>query len=104
MAELFRILQEALTNVARHARGSRATINLRMEGAYWVLEIEDDGGGISAGAMTDPKSLGLLGMRERAAVIGGDLAIFPVTPHGTRLTARIPNDPSFEAPYPGERA
>jgi signal transduction histidine kinase len=88
---LFRIFQEALTNVARHAHANRVTILLRAENAHWLLEIEDDGRGISAEAVANPNSLGLLGMSERAAVLDGQVAVSPVSPRGTRVRVRIPN-------------
>lgn len=94
---LFRIFQEALTNVARHARASRVTITLRTENAHWILEMEDDGCGISTEAVADLNSLGLLGMRERAAALGGQVAVGPVGPRGTRVAARIPDPGSTAA-------
>ena len=56
-----------------------------------MLEVEDNGEGIRPGAEGDSKSLGLLGMRERALGLGGEVAIMPVTPHGTRVTLRLPS-------------
>jgi signal transduction histidine kinase len=55
-----------------------------------VLQIEDNGRGIRPEALGDKKSLGLLGMRERAAVLGGEVAITPLQPSGTRVTLRLP--------------
>jgi len=87
---VFRIFQETLTNVARHAQASRVKVHLKQEGPTVVLLVEDNGRGISTEAMQSPKSLGLLGMKERAAVLGGHLAIEPVLPSGTRVTLRLP--------------
>lgn len=70
---LFRIFQESLTNVARHARATKVWINLTEEEDAIVLEIEDDGVGISPDRLADRHSLGLLGVRERVAVFGGEI-------------------------------
>jgi signal transduction histidine kinase len=68
---LFRIMQEALTNILRYAQAGRVRVSLRREGNSVVLEITDDGIGLSDGALAKSMSHGLLGMRERAAQIGG---------------------------------
>lgn len=89
---LFRIAQEALTNVARHARASRADVDLSRREGHLVLTIRDDGAGF------DPdrpgSSLGILGMRERARILGGSLEVACAPGRGTRVTAKIP----LEAP------
>jgi len=85
---LFRIAQEALTNVARHARASRASVTLDRRAEAAVLRIADDGCGIPPGR--DSAGLGILGMRERAECLGGELALRPVSPSGTVVEARIP--------------
>ena len=72
---LFRIFQEILTNVARHASASRVEVNMRQEEAEIVLEVKDNGRGIKDSEKAGTKSLGLLGMRERALVIGGEVEI-----------------------------
>jgi PAS domain S-box-containing protein len=95
---VFRIFQEALTNVARHAQATDVRAVLQSEADQVVLQIEDNGRGIPPEALTDKKSLGLLGMQERAAVLGGKVAIEPIQPKGTRVTARLPhgaNDSKF---------
>jgi two-component system sensor histidine kinase UhpB len=97
---IFRILQEALTNVARHAKAGVTRIALQAGQEKVTLQIEDNGCGIKSDAMVNPRSLGLLGMRERAAVLGGELAIAPITPSGTRVTLNLPrtaNDKQFWA-------
>jgi len=97
---IFRIFQEALTNVARHAKAGVTRIELQTGPEKVTLQIEDNGCGIKSQAMVDPHSLGLLGMRERAAVLGGELAIAPITPSGTRVTLNLPraaNDKQFWA-------
>ena len=63
-----------------------------MSGPQLVLEIEDDGKGIEPDAIADARSLGLLGMAERAAALGGHVAVAPIVPHGTRVTLRLPNN------------
>jgi two-component system sensor kinase len=89
---LFRILQEALTNVVRHADATRVTISLVELPDHALLEISDDGVGMPALADDVRPSLGLLGMRERAEAVGGALVIEPATPRGTTVRAEIPLD------------
>ena len=87
---VFRIFQEALTNVARHAQATEVRAVLQSEADQVVFQIEDNGRGIHPEALSHKKSLGLLGMRERAAVLGGEVAIAPLQPTGTRVTLRLP--------------
>ena len=87
---LFRICQEALTNVARHARATAAGIVLARTRDHVVLEVRDDGTGIPQAALTNAKSLGLLGMRERARAFGGDVAIQRAPGAGTLVRVNIP--------------
>jgi len=87
---VFRIFQEALTNVARHAQATEVHATLQFEADQVVLQIEDNGRGIRAEALADKKAMGLLGMRERAAVLGGEVAIVAIQPSGTRVTLRLP--------------
>src|SRR6202035_4241562 len=70
---LFRILQEALTNVARHAGATAVEVSLAAEGGRIVLQVIDDGQGMPPEKAADSRSLGLLGMRERARALGGDV-------------------------------
>jgi signal transduction histidine kinase len=86
----FRIFQELLTNVARHAGATRLDVSMRVEGGVLVLEVEDNGKGIDESAMLSPKSLGILGMRERALPFGGDIEITGVRDQGTRVKVSIP--------------
>jgi PAS domain S-box-containing protein len=88
---LFRICQEALTNVARHARARAVRIVLARTRSHVVLEVRDDGAGIPQAALTDVKSLGLLGMRERARAFGGEVVIHGAPGKGTVVTAKIPS-------------
>ena len=93
---LFRIVQETSTNVARHAGATRIKVILEMEGEMLVLRIEDNGAGFNTADPTLSKSLGLLGMRERMAMLGGRLDIASVLGEGTTVTARIPVGPPKE--------
>jgi PAS domain S-box-containing protein len=86
----FRILQETLTNVARHAKATRVTIALRVSAEALTLEVRDNGRGISKAEMASPRSLGLLGSRERAIACGGELVIDGVRGKGTTVSLRIP--------------
>jgi PAS domain S-box-containing protein len=94
---LFRIFQEALTNVLRHAQASAVTVSLRGEDSELVLEIADDGRGITADDLTAPRSLGLLGMKERASLLGGALTIHRGQERGTVVTVRVPRHVPGEA-------
>lgn len=87
---LFRILQEALTNIARHSRANHARVSLYRAAGDAVLEVEDFGIGMPAQADRPGDSLGLIGMRERAALLGGSLLIFSNPGRGTRLVCRVP--------------
>jgi len=87
---IFRIFQESLTNVARHAQATKVRVTLRADAEQVSLQVEDNGRGIRPDDVVDSRSLGLLGMRERASVLGGDVAIEPVTPRGSRVTLRLP--------------
>jgi PAS domain S-box-containing protein len=87
---IFRILQETLTNVARHAKATRVNIRLREDNDSIMLEVEDDGRGITEEEIYNPRSLGLLGMRERALLFGGEINITGRQGRGTTLTLCIP--------------
>jgi PAS domain S-box-containing protein len=87
---VFRIFQEALTNIARHARADAVEVALRRADAHLILTIKDNGVGIPRQKLTDNLSLGLIGMRERAAAIGGEFQIESERHKGTRITLTIP--------------
>lgn len=87
---LYRAAQEALTNVARHARATRATVRLGHEEGLVVLTVTDDGMGFDPGRAGDSAGLGITGMRERLASIGGTLEIRSSPGKGTMLRAPIP--------------
>jgi signal transduction histidine kinase len=86
---LYRIVQEALTNVVKHASARRVSITLVQKGAAAVVVVEDDGGGFDPGA-TRPGALGLVGMRERVALVGGRLTVESSPGVGTTLVAEVP--------------
>ena len=94
----FRIVQESLTNVARHAEAATAvTILLSQEANRLVLEIEDDGLGFQEKNLASRDTLGLLGMRERAAILGGEVQITSEPGQGTKVAARIPLKPHTDS-------
>ncbi len=86
----FRICQEALTNVVRHAEAISIRVLVEQVNGELRLEIQDDGKGITAEQLADSASLGLLGMRERARGLGGRLEIAPGRDKGTTVTLRLP--------------
>jgi signal transduction histidine kinase/putative methionine-R-sulfoxide reductase with GAF domain len=87
---LFRIFQEALNNVAWHAQATRVTVRLERAGGHVAVSVHDNGRGLSSGALGSPKSLGLLSMRERAQLLGGDVDIGSSAGQGTRLVVTVP--------------
>lgn len=87
---LFRIFQETLTNVARHAQAANVNVSLMEQGGAAVLEINDDGKGITEEQISSPGSLGLLGIRERAHALQGEVAFTGVQGRGTTVRATIP--------------
>lgn len=86
---LFRIAQETLTNVARHADASQVEIRVRHEEGSVRMEVEDNGKGIDAAQIPNRKSWGIAGMAERARYFGGDIRITD-TSHGTLVVLRLP--------------
>ena len=87
---LFRVFQESLTNVARHARATKVWVNLSEQEGRVVLEVEDDGIGMPSARTAERHSLGLLGMRERVAVFGGEIEFSGLPGQGTAVVARMP--------------
>lgn len=90
---LFRILQEALTNVLRHAKATRVSVRLTKKDDAVVLTIRDDGTGIALRRINDAKSVGLTGMRERVRPWGGKIFITGEPDKGTELTINVPTKP-----------
>jgi signal transduction histidine kinase len=84
---LFRVLQEALANVARHSKASRVTVDLKPENGNVILTIEDNGIGYDAERIT--KGVGLDSMRERLATVNGTLTVSSRQSHGTRIVATV---------------
>jgi signal transduction histidine kinase len=90
---MYRILQEALTNIARHARAQAVHVDLKQDGTALELVIRDDGVGFDVGAVLHAASgLGLHGMQERVALLGGSVEIASQPGQGTTIRARIPAD------------
>ena len=87
---IFRIFQEALTNVLRHARATRVHITLERDEGDIVLSVRDDGRGITEGEKQGRQTLGLLGMRERAHLVGGEVNVAGVEGEGTTVVVRVP--------------
>jgi two-component system NarL family sensor kinase len=90
-SELFRIAQEALTNIRKHAHAHTVEIVLRRRGDTLVLSVRDDGFGFSMRNVRGGDGQGLIGMRERAKLVGGRLEVRSATGKGTRVTARVPS-------------
>jgi signal transduction histidine kinase len=86
----FRILQESLTNIARHARATKVRIALKQNPDLLLLEITDNGIGIARARFDENTSLGLIGMRERALACGGELSIAARQDHGTTVLLHVP--------------
>lgn len=89
----FRIYQEALTNVARHANASKVAIFFKQDQNLFKLEIKDNGKGIEEGQFSNPKSLGLIGINERSLLLGGTVQIQGSPEEGTTITVCIPREP-----------
>ncbi len=90
---IFRIAQESLTNVLRHAAASTVKIAVNLEKDHYCLEIYDNGRGFDANAPTKTKSFGLIGIRERSLMLGGETTISSVPGQGTSIQVRIPANP-----------
>jgi PAS domain S-box-containing protein len=87
---VFRILQEILTNVLRHANASNLYVKLGCKDQYFELEVKDDGQGITESQRVNSRSLGLLGMKERALLVGGEVQITGRQGEGTCVLVRVP--------------
>jgi len=87
---VFRIFQEALTNILRHAQATRVNIQMNEEDGQFILTISDNGRGVTADEKSRSESLGLLGMQERAYLIGGNINITGFDGKGTVVAVRIP--------------
>ena len=87
---VFRISQEALTNILRHAEATRVEITMNEEGGQFVLTISDNGRGITAQQQSGTETLGIIGMRERAHLMRGEVSITRAEGGGTVVTVRVP--------------
>jgi PAS domain S-box-containing protein len=90
----YRIAQEALTNVARHANAAHAEVSLKIERDHLVLRVIDDGQGFNPDALSEADGLGLAGMRERASLVDGEFDVESSPGRGTRLKLRVPANPT----------
>jgi PAS domain S-box-containing protein len=86
---LFRILQEALTNVTRHAGANRVSVSVRSWESQLLMSVEDDGKGLDLGALSD-HTCGLFGMEQRALELGGQFWVESEPGRGTKVTVRVP--------------
>ena len=87
---LFRIVQESLTNVIRHANATNVEINLNQADGILLLEVVDNGKGITRAAITNPKSFGLIGIKERVHSLGGEVNIVGTPNEETRIIVKMP--------------
>lgn len=87
---LFRIFQECLTNIARHAEATRISVRLGLTGGDMKLNVRDNGCGVPEAAVSSPASLGLVGIRERAVALGGEAVFHRGKRNGTVVEVRIP--------------
>ncbi len=87
---VFRIVQESLANVAKHARAARVQVAIGRDGADLTLSIRDDGVGFSPEDPRKPDSYGLMGLRERASLLGGMASVTSAPEQGTHIEVRIP--------------
>jgi len=87
---LFRIMQESLTNVVRHAQATHVAVSLHAAAGAWELEVRDDGRGFAPGSISGPGAIGLLGMRERAGVFGGTVDFLGGPGQGATVRVRMP--------------
>jgi PAS domain S-box-containing protein len=88
----YRITQEALTNVARHSHAGRVAVRLRMANGNLILTVDDNGCGVDTQRLDESTGLGVAGMRERAMLVGGGLAVKSIKTGGTRVQFKVPND------------
>jgi signal transduction histidine kinase len=87
---VFRIFQEILTNVTRHAQATQLEVSIEENATFLTLQVQDNGRGITASEIHSPKSIGLLGMQERARLQAGEVQFQGTPGHGTTVTVRLP--------------
>jgi signal transduction histidine kinase len=95
---VFRILQEALTNIVRHAGATQVEISLQAGPGQLTLKVHDNGRGIRAAELNDRRAIGLLGMRERAQSVGGAITITGGAGVGTTVLVTIPLEQTDRIP------
>jgi signal transduction histidine kinase len=96
---LFRIFQETLTNIIRHAGATRVEVDLRVLDGRITLEVKDNGRGITKAEISNTKSMGLLGMRERASLMGGTFRVRRVPRSGgTKVSVTVPLEATQQLP------
>ncbi len=99
---VFRMFQEMLTNVARHANASRVNVSVELEGTMLVVTVQDNGRGVTS-EKRSASSTGILGMRERASLLGGELDVRSRPQQGTTVIVRVPLENRRRAPRVAER-
>ncbi|HXX62254.1 MAG TPA: PAS domain S-box protein, partial [Bacteroidota bacterium] len=87
---VYRIFQETLTNVARHANATRVTVHLTVRGGTLTLNVSDNGKGVAPEQLRHPRSFGIIGMQERALIFGGSVVIENASGGGTSVLLRLP--------------
>ncbi|MCB0178111.1 MAG: sensor histidine kinase [Anaerolineae bacterium] len=87
---VFRIFQEILTNVTRHAQATQIDVSVEENTTHLTLQVQDNGRGITANEIASPKSIGLLGMQERARLRAGEVYFQGSLGKGTTVTVRLP--------------
>jgi signal transduction histidine kinase len=95
---IFRVFQEALTNIVRHAEATKVEVTLRKNKDMITLTVSDNGKGLRKDQLAKPKSFGLLGIQERARALGGEAMITGARRKGTTLTVRVPLSQSGKGP------
>lgn len=93
----YRVTQEALTNISKHAQAKNVVVVLQRDGDYWLLRIADDGIGIDMGKRHNPTAHGLLSMRERMRALGGEFSIQGRAGRGTVIEIRAPIEKELAA-------
>lgn len=89
-SSVFRILQESLTNVARHAEAAQVRISLKLSGPQLILKVQDNGKGMPADTIDKARSFGLIGIRERVYMLGGQASITSMPAEGTTIEIAVP--------------
>jgi PAS domain S-box-containing protein len=98
---IFRIFQELLTNIARHAKATRVEVSLKRKAGALELRVKDNGRGIRKSEIANSRSLGLIGIRERVLAFGGRVEIVGIPRRGTRIVVRLPERGKRDDKNPG---